>query len=159
MADSKQCLEISLQSSPSQIKASDGRQVPFTRAILTIRNVCGQTVSIALHVTLGQEGGTVQDVTAALSASMPSSIPPNGLASWDVYDLVLPAHQGTASKIHMFGYRAVLNWRFDVAARATYSIAGASESMNTSTSRWSLKWTIVNPTSGSVGLSIEEIKA
>ncbi len=155
MTDSKQCIEISLQSSPSQIKASDGRQIPFTRAILTIRNVCGQAVSIAPHVTLGQENGTVQDVTEALAASTPSSIPPNSAASCDVYDLLLPAHQGTASKIHMFGYRAVLNWRFDVAARATYSIAGASESMNTPTLRWSLKWTIVNPTSGSVGLSIE----
>ena len=34
------CLDISLQPVASHIRASDGREIPFTRAMLTIRNVC-----------------------------------------------------------------------------------------------------------------------
>ncbi len=113
------CLDISLQSVASHIRASDGREVPFTRAILTIRNMCGsEVVNVEPHATLGQEGGTVQDVTSSFLQSAYSSIRPGGTASWDVFDLLIPAHPGAASKIHMFGYRAALNWRFELAAWA-----------------------------------------
>ena len=158
MASSRQCLEIALQSSPSQITASDGRQVPFTRAVLMVRNLCDQAISIEPNATLAQEGGTIQDVTSALSTSLPASIPPGGAVTWDVFDRLHPAHQGAASKVHMFGYRAVLNWRFDIAAWAAYHTTGSSELFKTATSKWSLRWSIVNPTSGSVGLTIEEVR-
>jgi hypothetical protein len=158
MTDSKQCLELSLQSVASQIKASDGRQIPFTRAVLMIRNVCNQAVTIVPQAMLGQEGGTVQDVTRALAHSADSSIPAGGTVSWDVYDLLLPAHQGTASKMHMFGYRAALNWRFELAAWATYRTSASSES-KTPALQWSLTWSISDPASGAVGLTIEEVKA
>ena len=38
------CLDISLQSVASHIRVSDGREIPFTRAILTIRNICDSEV-------------------------------------------------------------------------------------------------------------------
>jgi hypothetical protein len=152
------CLEISLQPVPSHLRASDGREVPFTRAILMLRNVCdAEAVNVVPHATLGQEGGTVQDVTSALSHS-PSSIPPGGTVSLDVYDLLLPAHPGTASKIHMFGYRAALNWKFDLAAWAQYSPAVSSGPLQTPVLRWSLRWSVADPATGAVGLTIEEIK-
>src|SRR5512134_2806276 len=105
------CLDITLQPMASHLKASDGREITFTRAILTIRNVCDHEVlSVHPHATLGQEGGTVQDVTSSFAQPIPSSIPPGEAVTCDVYDHLLPAHPGTASKIHMFGYRAALNW-------------------------------------------------
>ena len=153
------CLDISLQAVPSHLRASDGREIPFTRAILTIRNVCNEeAVNVVPHATLGQEGGTVQDVTSSLSPSAPSSIPPGGTFSWDVYDLLLPAHPGTASKLHMFGYRAALNWRFDLAAWAEYRPSASSEPLKTPILRWSLRWRVADPSTGAVGLTIEEIK-
>jgi hypothetical protein len=153
------CLEISLQSVPSHLRASDGREIPFTRAILTIRNVCNEeAVNVVPHATLGQEGGTDQDVTSSLSHSAPSSIPPGGTFSWDVYDLLLPAHPGTASKIHMFGYRAALNWRFDLAAWAQYRPLVSSEPLMTPVLRWSLRWSVADPSTGAVGLTIEAVK-
>ena len=155
-AGGNRCLEISLQSLASHLKASDGRQIPFTRAILVIRNACEQTVSVVPHATLGQEGGTVQDVTSALLHPDPSSIPPGGTLSWDVYDLLLPAHQGTASKIHMFGYRAALNWRFDLAAWADCSTSDSPEPVKTPSLKWSLRWSIADSATGAVGLTIEE---
>jgi hypothetical protein len=154
------CLDISLQSVPSKIKASDGKDVPFTRAILTLRNVCdAEVISVVPQATLGQESGTVQDVTSALAPSAPSSLPPGGTASWDVYDLLLPAHQGTSSKIHMFGHRAALNWRFDLAAWAEYRLSSASEPLKTPVRRWSFRWTVTDPSTRDVALTIEEIKA
>lgn len=153
------CLDISLQSVPSHLRASDGREIPFTKAILTIRNVCtAEAVNVVPHATLGQEGGTVQDVTGSLSHPVPSTIPPEGTVSWDVYDLLLPAHPGTASKIHMFGYRAALNWRFNLAAWAQYQPSISSESLKTPVLLWSLRWSVADPSTGAVGLTIEEIK-
>ncbi len=152
------CLDISLQSVPSHLRASDGREIPFTKAILTIRNVCtAEAVNVVPHATLGQEGGTVQDVTGSLSHPVPSTIPPEGTVSWDVYDLLLPAHPGTASKIHMFGYRAALNWRFNLAAWAQYQPSISSESLKTPVLQWSLRWSVADPSTGAVGLTIEEI--
>ena len=153
------CLDISLQSVPSHLRASDGREIPFTKAILTIHNVCtAEAVNVVPHATLGQEGGTVQDVTSSLSHSAPASIPPGGTVSLDVYDLLLPAHPGTASKIHMFGYRAALNWKFELAAWAQYRPSVSSEPLQTPVLRWSLRWSVADPATGAVGLTIEEIK-
>ncbi len=153
------CLTFTLQPITSHIKASDGREISFTRAILTLRNVCTtEAVSVVPHVTLGQEGGTIQDVTTSLSPSTPSSIPPGGAASWDVYDVMLSAHPGTASKIHMFGYRAALNWRFDLAAWAQYRSSVSSEPLNTPILHWSLRWSIADASIGAVGLTIEDVK-
>jgi hypothetical protein len=153
------CLEISLQSAASHLKAGDNREIPFTKAILTIRNVCAaEAVDVAPYATLGQEGGTIQDVTSSLSHSAASTIPPGGAISWDVFDVLLPAHPGTASKVHMFGYRAALNWKFDLTAWAQYRSSVSSEPLKTPIKRWSLRWSIAVPATGAVELTIEEIK-
>jgi hypothetical protein len=153
------CLDISLQSAASHMRASDGREIPFTRAVLTIRNICDSEVADVLpHATLGQEGGTVQDVTGSFSQAAHSSIPPGEAASWDVYDLLIPAHPGTASKIHMFGYRAALNWRFELAAWAECRPSGSSKAVQTPVARWALRWSVKNPATGEVELTIEDLK-
>jgi hypothetical protein len=157
--DQERCLAISLQAKASLLRASDGRDIPFTRAVLTVRNVCGaDVVDVIPRVTLGQEGGTVQDVSGALSGIAAASVPPGGTITWDVYDLLLPAHTGTASKVHMFGYRAVLNWRFDLSAWAEYRSAADAPAVQTPVSRWALRWSIPDPSTGAVVLAIEEGK-
>jgi len=124
-----------------------------------LRNVCeAEVANVAIHATLGQEGGTSQDVTSSLSHSLPSSMLPGEVVSWDVYDLLLPAHPGTASKIHMFGHRAALNWRFDLAVWAQYSLSTSSEPLMSPVIRWSLQWRVADPSNGAVGLTIEQIK-
>ena len=152
------CLDISLQRVASRIRASDGREIPFAKALLTIRNVCtAETVTVVTHATLGQEGGTVQDVTSSFPGSAPASIPPGGIVQWDVYELLLPAHPGTASKVHMFGYRAALNWRFDLAAWAEYRLPGSDEAFQTPVLRWALRWSVVDPATGTVDVAIETL--
>ncbi len=156
--DSKVCLEFSLQSKASHIRAGDGREIPFIRAILTIRNMCdSDVVDVVPHATLGQEGGTVQDVSFSFSQSAHSSIPAGATVEWDVYDLLIPSHPGTASKIHMFGYRAALNWRFELEAWATYLSSGSPSAVQTPVQRWALRWTVKDPSSPDVGLTIEEL--
>jgi len=150
------CLDIVLQPLASHLKSSDGRETPFTRAVLTVRNVCEEEVlSVLPHATLGHEAGTVQDVSGPLSVSESLSIPPGGTVSWDVYDTLLPAHPGSASKVHMFGYRAVLNWRFDLAAWAEYRTSALSAPARTPIYRWSLRWSVADPTTGNVELTIK----
>ena len=153
------CLDISLQSVDSSLRTHDGREIPFTRAILTVHNVCdSEVVSVEPHATLGQERGTVQDVTSAFSQTAHPSIPPGGAANWDVYDLLIAAHPGAASKIHMFGHRAALDWRFDLAVWAEYRPLGSSASVQTPVSRWAFRWSVPNPVTGKVELTIEDPK-
>jgi hypothetical protein len=153
--DQEYCLTVSLQAAASHVRASDGREVSFTRAVLTVRNACeSNVIDLSLRATLGQEGGTVQDVTRALSG--PASLTAGGSFSWDVYDLLLPAHPGTASKVHMFGYRAVLNWRFDLAVWAEYQPSAGSPPVRTSVSRWALRWSVPDSITGAVALAIEK---
>jgi hypothetical protein len=150
------CIDISLQPVGSSIRASDAKDVPFTRAVLTVRNVCGSEVDgVICHATLGQEGGTVQDVSAVFPPA--ASLAAGEKVTWDVYDLLLPAHPGTASKVHMFGYRAALNWRFDLAAWAEYRSPGSSSNELTPVSRWSLHWGVPDPSTGAVVLTIEAV--
>jgi hypothetical protein len=156
--DQRRCLGISVQAKASHLRASDGREIPFTRAILAVRNECeADIIDFSLHITLGQEGGTVQDVTHVLTAP-PASLPPGGGVSWDVYDLLLPAHPGTASKVHMFGYRAALNWRFDLAVWAAFRRSDGSQHEQTPVSRWALRWHLADTVTGAVELAIEEEK-
>ena len=111
-----------------------------------------------MHATLGQEGGTVQDVSSAFPGTAGASIPPRGSVSCHVYDLLLPAHAGTASKVHMFGYRAVLNWRFVLAVWAEYRRSAGSPLVRTPVSRWTLRWSVPDAATGDVVLAIEEGK-
>jgi hypothetical protein len=154
----EQRLTISLQPVASNIRANDGREISFMRAVLTISNG-GDAVMTGLvpHATLGQEGGTVQDVSSAFSGSA-ASLPAGGAVSWDVFDRLLPAHQGTASKVHMFGYRAVLNWRFDLTTWAEYRTEDAAGPVQTPVSRWTLRWSVPDASTGAVALAIEERK-
>jgi hypothetical protein len=151
------CLAVSLHPAASHIPASGGRDVAFTRAILGARNVCdAELTDVIPHATLGQEGGTVQDVSGAFSPLQ--SIAPGQSVSWDVYELLLPAHPGTASKLHMFGYRAALNWRFELAAWAEYRFAVSSTKGQTPVARWVLRWSVPDPSTGEVQLAIEPLK-
>lgn len=152
------CLEFSLHAEASTIRLGDGRDVPFARALLTLRNRClSEATDLAIHASLGQEGGTDQDVSHALAAA--AALPAGGLLTWDVYDTLLPAHPGTASKIHMFGHRAALNWLFDLSVLTEYRLPGSSGPTRTPRARWTLRWSVADATSGAVALAIEAAKA
>ena len=157
--DNMNCLDISLQSVDSSLRITGGKEVPFARAVLTIRNICDQEVlNVEPQATLGQERGTVQDVTASLSQKVLKSIPPGGKVTWDLYDEIVPAHPGMSSKVHLFGHRALLDWRIDLTISAKYMPAGSGDSIQTAVSQWALRWTSPQSAAGKVFLAIEETK-
>ncbi|HYA31788.1 MAG TPA: hypothetical protein VED67_03440 [Thermodesulfovibrionales bacterium] len=159
--NSQECrLDISLHAVPSSIGTSGGKEVSFKRGILSIKNT-GQAVVSGLvpHATLGQEGGSVQDVSEAFSRSKTvESIQPGETVEWDLYEHLLPAHAGAASKVHMFGYRAVLNWWFELVVWAEYRCQDAATFLQTPITRWKLRWSLAKPPMDEVDLSIEVVK-
>ena len=160
-AGSWECrLLISLELVPSKIGTGGGKEIPFTRGMLSVRNI-GQTVVSGLvpYATLGQEGGSVQNVSAAFSNfKTPDSIKPGEAIEWDVYDQLIAAHTGAASKIHMFGYRAVLNWWFELVAWAEYRCPDIATPFKTPTSRWKIRWSRPRSPMDEVDLYIEVVK-
>jgi len=150
-------LSFTLKTIPSTLRVTGGREIPFARAILTLRNAGGVTaIGVVPHATFSEERGLVHDATEALKgATATDSIPPGGELTWDVYDLLLAAHPGVASKVHLWGYKAALNWWIDLAAWAEYREAGTASPVRTAISRWRLCWNPSEPSVERIELSIE----
>lgn len=153
------CLEISLQAVPSKLRATGGREIPFNRAILSFSNNSNKAIArFVPHATLAQEGGSVQDLTEALSRTKTvKSIPPGETLNWDMYDLLLAEHPGVASKVHLWGYKAILNWCFDLAVWAEYRSSDSATPVRIATSRWKFRWSLAKPQSEDVDLSIDVV--
>jgi len=152
-------LELSLQSVPQKLRVTGGAEISFSRAFLSIRNTGhAAVVGFVPHATFSQEGGSVQDVSEALSKSNSmDSIPPGKAAAWDVYDLLLAGHPGVASKVHLWGYKAILNWQFNVAVWAEYKTSKSDLSLHTPVSRWTIRWTAAKTALDVVDLIIEAV--
>lgn len=116
-------------------------------------------LKFTLHATVAQEGGSVHDITDALirTATAPS-LPSGETIEWDVYDLLLAAHPGVASKVHLWGYKAILNWWIDLAVWAEFVSEDDTAPLQTTVSRWKLCWTPAHPPLEDVGVSIEAVK-
>jgi hypothetical protein len=154
------CLDFSLQSVPSTLEVTGGNQIPFSRAILSLRNT-GQeaVVGVVPHATVTQEGMPVHDRTDALSrAGKVESIPPGDEVVWDVYDLLRAEADGVASKIHLFGYKAVLNWWYELAVWAEYRLPDSTTPEQTPVNRSRLRWFALDPPHNNIDLTIEVVE-
>ena len=152
-------LEISLRAVPSTHTAFGGRQIPFTKGLLSLRNAGSKpVVGLSPQATLAQEGGSVQDATEALTQAMASgSIAPGETLEWDLYDVLLAAHPGIASKVHLFGYKAILNWWFELAVWAEYRLEDEAPSLKTPVYRWKLRWSPAAPPAPEVEFSFKKV--
>jgi hypothetical protein len=150
-------LDFTLKTVPSTLRVTGGREIPFARAILSLHNSGGGTAAgVVPHATLAEERGLVHDATEALMRAAPAdSIPPGGALTWDVYDLLLAAHPGVASKVHLWGYKAALNWWIDISAWAEYREEGAASPLRTGIFRRRLRWSPAGPSADRIELSVE----
>ena len=151
------CLKFSLQSSSSTLEVMGGDHIPFSRASLSLHNT-GQTavVGVVPHATVNQEGMPVHDRTEALSrAGSVESIPPGGEIVWDVYELLFAEADGIASKIHLFGYKAVLDWWYELAVWTEYQLPDSVTPEQTLVSRWKFRWFATDPPHSNIDLTIE----
>ncbi|HET6489117.1 MAG TPA: hypothetical protein VFG28_05090 [Syntrophales bacterium] len=152
-------LQFSITAVPSTLRVAGGRDIPFVRAILSLRNT-GNTLAAGVvpHATLSEERGLVHDATGILGGAATGSIPPGGELHWDVYDVLLAAHPGVASKIHLWGYKAVLNWWIDFSAWAEYGEEGAEAPIRTGITRWRLRWNPEGTPEEKIELSMEAVE-
>jgi hypothetical protein len=153
-------LEFSLRAVPSELRITGGKEIPFKRVILSMRNTgSAAIVRFVPHVTLAQEGGSVQDITDALTqAKTAKALPPGAAVEWDVYDLLVSAHPGVASKVHLWGYKAILNWWIDLAVWTEYFFSDDTAPLPTPISRWRLRWIPAHSTLEEVDVSVEAAK-
>ena len=148
-------LTISLKAVPSKLQVSQDREISFTRAILSVSDT-GGLIQVIPHATLGQERGSIQDVSAALQKAG-SSTPTGEKLEWDVYDLLLAAHPGVAGKVHLFGFKAVLNWWFTLDAWAEFYPADGAAPFKTPVYRWKLRWSPATPALEEINLALETV--
>jgi hypothetical protein len=152
-------LQFSTAAFPSTLRVAGGREIPFVRAILSLRN-SGDTLAAGVvpHAALSEERGLVHDATEILRRTITAdSIPPGGELHWDIYDVLLAAHVGVASKVHLWGYKAVLNWWIDFSVWAEYRDETAAPAQ-TGISRWKLRWNPTGTSAEKIELSMEAIE-
>lgn len=152
-------LKFSIAAVPSTLRAAGGREIPFVRAILSLRNMSDtKAAGVVPHATFSEERGLVHDATEVLRhTAAADSILPGGELTWDVYDLLLAAHPGVASKVHLWGYKAILNWWIDFSAWVEYREEGAGAPFRTDVSRWKISWKPAEPSSERIDLTIENV--
>jgi len=153
-------LKFSIAAVPSKLRVTGGREIPFERAILTLLNR-GDLIAAGVvpHAALSEERGLVHDATEVLrGAAATDSIPPGGELQWDVYDVLLAAHAGVASKVHLWGYKAVLNWWIDFSAWAEYRGEPAAAAVRTGVSRWKLRWSPAEPPGEGIEFKVEAVE-
>ena len=151
------CLKISLQAVPSKLEVSGGREIAFTRAMLSMVNTGDAAlVDVIPHATFAQERGIVHDATEAVSRlKIVDSMQPKETVTWDVYDLLLLAHPGVASKVHLWGYKAVLDWWLDFVAWAEYRTPDVAVTQETPRHRWRLRWSPAKSQTDAIDLALE----
>jgi hypothetical protein len=154
-------LEFTLKTVPSTLRVTGGREIPFAKAILSLHNAGDSTATgVVAHATLSEERGMVHDATEALKRATPAeSIPPGGELTWDLYELLLAAHPGVASKVHLWGYKAALNWWIDLSTWAEYREQSAASPMRTAISRWKLRWIPAGPSGEKIDLALEAVES
>ena len=151
------CVEISMPAADSTLRVTGGRDIAFRRAKLIMRNIGSTELAGFLpRATLLQERGLIHDATEALSRGLTAqTIPAGGDVVWDVYDLLLAAHGGVASKVHLWGYKAVLEWWFELTAWAEYRTRDDVPAQ-TPVFRRRFKWSPAKGGAEGIGLTIEE---
>lgn len=153
-------LTISLHAVPSKLEVSGGREIAFTRAVLSMVNTGpAALVSVVPHATFAQERGIVHDAAEAISrARIVESMQPKEKVEWDVYDLLLAAHPGVASKVHLWGYKAVLDWWLDFVAWAEYRSPDVTAPRQTPKHQWRLRWSPAKSQADKIDLTLEVAK-
>jgi len=160
MKGQENCLEIFVEAVPSTLKAGDN-EITFTRGVLSFAN-SGHTalVGIVPHATFAQERGIVHDSAEALSRSgIAEPLQPGDSIKWDLYDLLLDVHPGVASKVHLWGYKALLGWWLDCVAWAEYRIQGSATSKRTRNYKWRLRWSPAKFQADRINIDLEVINA
>ena len=150
-------LVFALEAHPSTLRVTGGREIPFARPVLVLRNTGDRPATgLVAHATVSEERGLVHDATEALGRSVPAAaLPPGGEIRWDVHDVLLAAHPGVASKVRLWGYKAILGWWIDFSVWAEHTEATGMSDRKAA--RWRFRWSPAGPPAEGVELSVEAL--
>ncbi len=99
-----------------------------------------------------------QEVTEALNKNLIDHFIPRGdTLGWGLYDLLMAEHPGVAGKVHLFGYKAVLNWWFELSVKTDYRLSDGSPPVQTPLFRAKFRWNASKPALERVDLSIDPL--
>ena len=152
-------LKIWLEAVPSALKIAPRGEIKFPRPVLVIQNVGPDPVKVLIsQASIFQEGGMPQEVAEALNKNLIDRfIPPGETVKWDLYDLLMTEHPGVAGKVHLFGYKAVLNWWFELSVKTDYRLSDGSPPVQTPLFRAKFLWNASKPDLEKVDLSINPL--
>lgn len=147
-------LQVSVTPRPAARSLPSGRELVFTDAVLSIRNGGDRPLpGLVPLLSVRQDETTLGEESDVLLAKWPAGgLAPGEEVEWGLYDLLQAVDRGFASKIHLFGLKAALNWSFHLEVKASWR--GGSESSQAPVFRAAFRWRVVEGAPGGIGLEV-----
>lgn len=117
-------LEIALRPAQATLHLAGGRTLPFTDGVLVLRNATGMALEdLRATATVRQEGAILAAEEVPLGQAG-SWLPAGASLERGLYELLQALDRGLASRVHLWGPKAVLNWPFHLSLEVSWRAGG-----------------------------------
>jgi len=135
--------------------------VVFQDARLVVKNDSGERVGpLVLGLMVTQEGRELYRGDTPLSAlNLPETLGPGEETELSLFRALQREVKGFASRVNMFGYKAALDWTFNISAKVATAPQGEGSVVATARQEWVILWS-ADPTDPKQAiLMVEQSKA
>ncbi len=147
-------LEVAWRPEASELRGPGGKPLPFTDAVLVVRNAGSAPLAgFRATVTVRQEDALLCEARDAMGAALGERVlAPGESVAVGAFALLQEVDPGLASRVHLFGVKALLNWRFRVEAEVSCRAAGGAADRGPARAEFAFHWAPPESPGGPVGL-------
>ena len=131
-------LTLSLEQRSVTLHYPGAEGIVFHDAVFVLRNAGDRPADdLSLHVRIAQEQKPLAETRVDLSAfDVAPSLAPGGEARVSLFRIMQKVVPGFGSKVNLFGYKAALNWTYQVSAAPCAAAGGPPVDLQT----WQVRW-------------------
>lgn len=147
-------LELDWLPKESELHGPGGKPIAFTDAVLVVRNAGAVPVGeLRATATVRQEDALLCEARDALGATLAGRVlAPGESVAGSALALLQEVDAGLASRVHLFGVKALLTWRFRVAAEVHCRAADGASGQGKARAEFAFHWVPPESTGGPIGL-------
>ena len=147
-------LALAWRPEASELHGPGGKPIPFTDAALVVHNAGAVPLGeLRATVTVRQEDSLLCEARDAMGAALGGRVlAPGESVAVGAFALLQEVDQGLASRVHLFGVKALLTWRFRVVAEVDCRAAGGASGRGKARAEFAFHWAPPESPGGPVGL-------
>ncbi len=147
-------LELVWRPEASELHGPGGKPIAFTDAVLVVRNAGSAPLEgLRAVVTVRQEDALLCEARDAMGATLGERVlAPGESVAGSALALLQEVDPGLASRVHLFGVRALLTWRFRVLAEVSCRAADGASGSPSARSEFAFHWAPAESPGAPIGL-------